>query len=79
MERIPSWPANRLWSANRVPYTPGEVLQEDFLKPLGMTANALAKALNVPTLRINDVVRRRRGSANSASFRTNVTGHFPGS
>jgi addiction module HigA family antidote len=43
------------------PVHPGEVLQEDFLKPLGLSANALAKALNVPTPRINDVVRKRRG------------------
>jgi antitoxin HigA-1 len=43
------------------PVHPGEVLREDFLKPLGMSANALAKALRVPAPRINDVVRKRRG------------------
>ncbi|HTC53959.1 MAG TPA: HigA family addiction module antitoxin [Steroidobacteraceae bacterium] len=49
------------------PVHPGEVLQEDFLKPLGMSANALAKALHVPAPRINEVVRKRRGvSANTA-------------
>jgi addiction module HigA family antidote len=49
------------------PVHPGEVLREDFLIPLGMSANALAKALNVPAPRINDVVRERRGvSADSA-------------
>jgi antitoxin HigA-1 len=49
------------------PVHPGEVLREDFLKPLGMSANALAKALSVPAPRINDVVRERRGiSADSA-------------
>jgi antitoxin HigA-1 len=31
------------------PVHPGEVLKEDFLKPLGMSVNALAKALHVPT------------------------------
>ena len=40
---------------------PGEVLREDFLKPLGMSANALAKALRVPASRINDIVLERRG------------------
>lgn len=33
------------------PVHPGELLREDFLKPLGTSANALAKALHVPTLR----------------------------
>jgi antitoxin HigA-1 len=36
-----------------------EVLREDFLKPLGMSANALAKALSIPAPRISDVVRER--------------------
>jgi antitoxin HigA-1 len=43
------------------PVHPGEVLREDYLKPLGMTANALAKALHVPASRINDIVLERRG------------------
>lgn len=49
------------------PIHPGEILREDFLKPLSLSANALAKALNVPAPRINDIVRERRGvSADSA-------------
>ena len=43
------------------PVHPGEVLREDYLVPLNMSANALAKALNVPAPRINDIVRERRG------------------
>jgi addiction module HigA family antidote len=43
------------------PVHPGEILREDYLVPLNMSANALAKALNVPTSRINDLVRERRG------------------
>ena len=43
------------------PVHPGEVLREDFLKPLGMSANALANALSVPASRINDIVLERRG------------------
>lgn len=42
------------------PVHPGEVLREDYLIPLGMTANALAKALNVPSPCINDIVRGKR-------------------
>jgi hypothetical protein len=49
------------FALNSRPVHPGEVLREDFLKPLGMSANALAKALRVPTPRINDVVRERSG------------------
>jgi antitoxin HigA-1 len=43
------------------PVQPGEVLREDYLKSLSMSANALAKALSVPAPRINDVIRERRG------------------
>ena len=37
------------------PVRPGEVLREDYLKPLGLSVNALAKRLNVPTSPMNDV------------------------
>ena len=43
------------------PVHPGEVLREDYLKPLEMSANALATALKVAALRINDIVLERRG------------------
>lgn len=51
------------------PIHPGEVLREDFLKPLGMSANALAKALNVAAPRINDIVRERRGVSADTAIR----------
>jgi addiction module HigA family antidote len=51
------------------PVHPGEVLREDYLVPLGMSANALAKALNVPTPRINDIVRQRRGITADTAMR----------
>jgi addiction module HigA family antidote len=51
------------------PVHPGEVLREDFLVPLGMSANALAKALNVPAPRVNDVVRERRGVSADTAMR----------
>src|SRR5450432_673396 len=51
------------------PVHPGEVLREDFLKPLGMSANALAKALSLPAPRINDVVRGRRGISADTAIR----------
>jgi len=51
------------------PVQPGEVLREDFLIPLGMSANALSKALSVPAPRINDVVRERRGVSADTAMR----------
>jgi addiction module HigA family antidote len=51
------------------PVHPGEVLREDFLKPLGMSANALAKALHVSAPRINDVVLKRRGISADTAMR----------
>ena len=51
------------------PVHPGEVLREDFLVPLGLTANALAKALHVPAPRINDIVRERRGISADTAMR----------
>lgn len=51
------------------PVHPGEVLREDFLKPSGLTANALAKALHVPAPRINDIVRERRGISADTAMR----------
>ena len=42
------------------PIHPGEVLREEFLKPLGLSANALSVALRVSAPRINDIVREKR-------------------
>lgn len=51
------------------PVHPGEILREDYLVPLGMSANALAKALHVPTPRINDIARERRGVTADTAMR----------
>ena len=51
------------------PVHPGEILREDYLKPMGMSANALAKALNVPAPRINDIARERRGVSADTAMR----------
>ena len=58
------------------PVHPGEVLREDYLKPLGMSANALAKALHVPASRINDIVLERRGVTADTALR--LTRYFGG-
>ena len=51
------------------PVHPGEILREDFLAELDMSANALAKALKVPAPRINDIVRERRGVSADTALR----------
>lgn len=49
------------------PVHPGEILREDYLTPLDMSANALAVALSVPATRIHEIVNERRGvSADTA-------------
>ena len=46
---------------------PGEILREEFLKPLAMANYELAKRLRVPAPRVNDIVLERRGiSADTA-------------
>ena len=51
------------------PVHPGEVLREDFLKPLQMSDHALSKALHVPAGRINDIVLERRGVTPDTALR----------
>lgn len=46
---------------NRIPTHPGEILLEDFLKPLGVSQVALAEHLDIPVQRINELVRGKRG------------------
>ena len=46
---------------------PGEILREEFLKPMSISAYELAKRLHVPAPRVNDIVLERRGiSADTA-------------
>src|ERR1700692_830902 len=51
------------------PVHPGEILREDYLVPLGMTATALAKALNCTAPRINEIVRERRAVTADTAMR----------
>ncbi len=48
---------------------PGEMLREEFMKPLGLSANALAMALHVPVTRISEIVRERRGVTADTALR----------
>ncbi len=40
---------------------PGEILKEEFLKPMGLSVYRLAKEIRVPAPRVNDVVLQKRG------------------
>ena len=51
------------------PIHPGEILREEFLIPLGMSAHALAMELKVPAPRINDIVRERRAISPDTALR----------
>lgn len=51
------------------PIHPGEVLREEFLAPLGMSAHALAIELKVAAPRINDIVRERRSITPDTALR----------
>lgn len=51
------------------PIHPGEILKEEYLVPMGMSANALAKALKVPASRIGDIVLERRGVTPDTALR----------
>lgn len=54
---------------NRRAVHPGEVLLEDFLKPLGETQTELANAIGVPFQRINEIVSGKRGVTASTALR----------
>ena len=51
------------------PIHPGEILREEFLIPLALTANALALALKVPASRINEIVLERRAITPDTALR----------
>ncbi len=49
--------------------TPGEMLLEDFLKPMGLSQNGLARAIGVPPRRINEIVLGKRGITADSDLR----------
>lgn len=59
------------------PIHPGEILCEDFLEPLGMSANALANKLGVTPARINEIIREKRGITADTALR--LAKYFGGS
>ncbi len=51
------------------PITPGEILLEEFMKPLGISQNKLARDIDVPVARINDIVHGRRSITADTALR----------
>ena len=59
--------------------TPGEILMEEFLRPLGLSQSALARALRVPPRRINEIVLGKRAITADTDLRlTRYFGLTPG-
>ena len=51
------------------PIHPGEILQEEFLAPLGISQNRLAQDIGVPPMRISKIVRGERGISADTALR----------
>ena len=54
---------------NRPPTHPGEVLAEEFLKPLGITQTAFAEAIDVSYPRLNEIIHGKRGVTPDTALR----------
>ena len=54
---------------HRAPTHPGEMLLEEFLKPMGITQRELADAIKVPYQRINEIINGKRGITPSTALR----------
>ena len=59
---------------------PGEVLREDFMRPLNLSSNALAKAIDVPSNRVSQIAKEQRGISGDTAIRLaeyfDTTGEF---
>ena len=51
------------------PVHPGEILREEFMKPLGLSMNKLAIDLRVPITRVADIIHQRRGITPDTALR----------
>ena len=56
-------------SKKLTPVTPGEILQEEFLKPMGISQNQLAREISVPPNRINQIINGKREITADTAFR----------
>ena len=64
---------------NREPTHPGEMLSEEFLKPMGLSQQDLARGIRVPYQRINELINGRRGITPGTALRlAKFFGNSPG-
>jgi addiction module HigA family antidote len=56
-------------STNLENMTPGEILLEEYMKPMGLTQNSLARALGVPPRRVNEIIHGKRTITLDTSLR----------
>ena len=54
---------------NRRPVHPGEIIREEYLKPLGLTQQQLANALGITRVRINEIILGKRSVTPDTAFR----------
>ena len=54
---------------HREPTHPGEMLLEEFLRPMGLSQQDLARAIRVPYQRVNELINRRRGITPGTALR----------
>jgi len=57
------------WNYQYVTTSPGEMLAEEFLKPLGLSQNRLAMNIRVPSTRIGEIVRGKRAITPDTALR----------
>ena len=62
------------WKITRPPVHPGEMLREEFMKPLAISINGLALELHVPVTRVSEIVNERRGITADTALR--LARHF---
>ncbi len=54
---------------NRIPTHPGEMLLEEFIKPLGITQSDFADRIGISRVRLNEIIRGRRGGTADTALR----------
>jgi addiction module HigA family antidote len=64
-----TYPAASLLDMKRITTHPGEILSEEFLKPLKLSATALAKEIGVPGKRLTEIIAKRRGMTADTALR----------
>jgi addiction module HigA family antidote len=67
--RVPLVRPAQGWDYQYVTTSPGEMLAEEFLKPLGLSQNRLAMSIRVPSTRIGEIVRGKRAITPDTALR----------